>query len=321
MQNSCPEFSEKVMAINPAYLKTAGLQTLQINLGDSCNLSCSHCHHNASPNGSKAMSWPVMERIAAIFKESDNLILDITGGAPEIHPDFRRFIELTAKNGSKRIVRTNLAIIMEPGMEWLPEFYSEQNISLVASLPCYLEENVDNQRGNGVYNSSIDAIRQLNKRGYGKELELNLVYNPGGAFLPPPQKLLEADYKRELKDRHGIFFSSLLTITNLPVGRFRATLEQKGGLEKYLDLLKSRFNPCTTGAIMCHNLASIDWQGLVYNCDFNQAAALPVLKCDGKPLTVFELTRANFTGMNIRFRDYCFACTAGEGSSCSGTLA
>lgn len=314
-------FRNCLLETNADYISITDIKTLQVNLGDLCNLSCSHCHHEASPLGSRLMTRRVMEQIAAILNENPCLTLDITGGAPELHPDFRYFIELTEGKAGKRILRSNLAVMSEPGMEWLAKFCALHSLSITASLPCYLEDNVSAQRGSGTYGKSISTIKELNSLGYGKELELNLVYNPGGGFLPPSQRELETAYRKELQDRHGIVFTNLFTITNAPVGRFRKQLEMEGGLESYMKLLAERFNPATAGSIMCRSLLSIDWQGHLYNCDFNQAVGNQLQKGDGSPQTVFDLNLRLMAGKEIMFADYCYCCTAGDGSSCTGALA
>lgn len=321
MQSAANSFKEHLSQIDPAYTRISQIKTVQINLGNRCNLCCTHCHQDASPLGTKLMSREIMDRIASLLDNDSSLTLDITGGAPELHPDFRYFIELTNGKAAKRILRSNLAVMTEQGMEWLPDFCRDQGLSITASLPCYLEENVDSQRGNGTYRKSIETIKTLNLLGYGTLLELNLVYNPGGRFLPPAQQELEVYYKDELRKRYGIIFSSLFTITNAPVGRFRKQLEQEGKLESYLQLLTERFNPAAAGAIMCRTILSIDWQGHLYNCDFNQADGISITGTRKTPLTIFDLEPGFLNNSEIIFADHCFCCTAGEGSSCSGALA
>jgi radical SAM/Cys-rich protein len=320
MESKESGFREWISRIDPGYTKISEVKTLQVNLGDLCNLSCTHCHQSASPLGSRIMSREVMEKIAGFLSRDSGITLDITGGAPELHPDFRYFMELTSETAAKRILRSNLAVMAEPGMEWLPEFCRTQGVTITASLPCYLEDNVDSQRGNGVYLKSIRVIRELNRLGYGREIELNLVYNPGGRFLPPSQRELEAAYKVELFNRHGIIFSTLYTITNAPVGRFREQLEKDGKLESYLRLLAESCNPSAAGSIMCCSLISVDWQGYLYNCDFNQATGMNMTGEDGAPLTVFDSNPGLLDGREIMFGGHCYCCTAGEGSSCSGAL-
>jgi radical SAM/Cys-rich protein len=245
----------------------------------------------------------------------------MTGGTPEMHPDFRQFVESTAGLSPRRILRSNLTVMDEPGREWLPEFCREQGLVITASLPCYLEDNVDRQRGEGVHRRSIAVLQELNSLGYGRELELNLVYNPGGRFLPVGQEQLEAAYRKELGERYGITFNRLYTITNAPIGRFGGELRAEGNHDGYLNLLASHFNPQTAATIMCRTLISVDWQGFLYNCDFNQVLGLTICGDDGAPLTIASLARGMLPGREIRFAQHCYCCTAGEGSSCSGALA
>jgi radical SAM/Cys-rich protein len=320
MESTEAGFRECISRIDPGYTKISGVKTLQVNLGDLCNLSCTHCHHSASPLGSRIMSRQVMDKIAGVLSGNSGMTLDITGGAPELHPDFRYFMELTNGSAAKRILRSNLAVMAELGMEWLPEFCRAQGVTITASLPCYLEDNVDSQRGSGVYRKSIRVIKELNSLGYGSEIELNLVYNPGGRSLPPSQSELEAAYKKELLARHGITFSTLYTITNAPVGRFREQLEKEGKLESYIGLLTERSNPAAAGSIMCGTLISVDWQGYLYNCDFNQATGMNLTGKDGTPLTVSDIEPGFMDGHEIMFSGHCYCCTAGEGSSCTGAL-
>ena len=313
-------FKERLQEINPVYITFDRLQTIQVNLGDRCNLACSHCHVGASPQGMKLMGREVMAKIAGFLARQPGVTLDITGGCPEMHPDFRFLIETTEGLSPRRILRSNLAIMTEPGMEWLPGFCSDHGLVIIASLPCYLEENVDRQRGTGVYARSITALRALNENGYGDALELDLVYNPGGDFVAGSQKELEDAYKKELRERHGIRFNSLYTITNAPIGRFRDFLEARGAYDRYLSLLAGSFNPDAAGHIMCRTLVSIDWQGVLYNCDFNQACGLPITGPDGRVVRVDDLESAARTGNELFLAQHCYCCTAGEGSSCTGSL-
>ncbi len=313
-------FKERLQAINPDYITFESLQTVQINLGNLCNLHCAHCHMSASQRGTMVMGKEVMERIAGFLTLRQGVTLDITGGCPEMNPDFRFLIERTDDLSLRRIVRSNLAIMAEPGMTWLPEFCRRHELAIIASLPCYLEENVDRQRGKGVYMKSIEVLKELNRLGYGKALELNLVYNPGGQYLPSSQKELETSYKTELFSRHGILFNNLFTITNAPIGRFREYLETQGTYDRYMTLLATRFNPAAAENIMCRTLISIDWQGIVYNCDFNQALGLPIKAEDGTPMTISHLEAASVEGTEIHLSQHCYCCTAGEGSSCTGSL-
>ncbi len=314
-------FRDRLAAINPAYATFDSLQTLQVNMGDLCNLKCSHCHVAASPAGKRNMGRGVAEKIVSLLEGKRGITLDITGGCPELNPQFTYLVEATGQMGLRRIVRSNLAVLSEPGMEWLPEFYLEHGLVLFCSLPCYSADNVDRQRGAGAFARSIRALKLLNSLGYGSTHELNLVYNPGGAYLPGSQSGLEYAYKAELSARHGVSFSNLYTITNAPIGRFRDHLEKKGALETYLDLLAERFNPDAAGAIMCRTLISVDWQGFLYNCDFNQALGMPILTPEGMPLTIDNLETAARSGTGLALGRHCFCCTAGEGSSCTGSLA
>ena len=313
-------FNDRLQAVNPEYETFASLQTLQVNLGNLCNLHCTHCHVNASSRGEEVMDTEVMEQIARFLTRHSNLTLDITGGCPEMNPNFRYFIEQTEGLAPRRMLRSNLAIMAEQGREWLPEFCRTHGLTIIGSLPCYLEENVDRQRGNGVYQKSIQVLKTLNALGYGTELELNLVYNPGGDFVPGSQHELEAAYKTELSARHGIVFNRLFTITNAPIGRFREYLEANDTYAEYLRLLAGRFNPEAAGSIMCRTLLSVDWQGKIYNCDFNQALGMPVTAADGTEIAISELDDEGMNGKKIRLSQHCYCCTAGEGSSCTGAL-
>ncbi len=314
-------FKERLQEIDPVYTRFDTLQTLQLNLGNLCNLSCNHCHANASPRGDRVMEREVMEKVIDFLESQQGVTLDITGGCPEMNPHFRFLIEATDGLSERRMVRSNLAICSEPGMEWLQEFYRQQQLVIIGSLPCYMEENVDRQRGNGVYRRSIEALKRLNSLGYGTELELNLVYNPGGDFIAGAQKELEEAYKHELQQLHGILFNSLYTITNAPIGRFREQLEAKGAYERYLHTLATRFNPAAAAGIMCRTLVSVDWQGVLYNCDFNQAVGLPIVNAAGEALQIGDLAEATKHGKELFLDQHCYCCTAGEGSSCTGALA
>lgn len=313
-------FKERLQAINPEYETFDSLQTLQVNLGNLCNLHCSHCHVDASLQGTEIMGVEVMEQIAGFLTRHPDLTLDITGGCPEMNPNFRNFIEMTEGLATRRLLRSNLAIMAEQGWEWLPEFCRSHELTVIGSLPCYLEENVDRQRGSGVYQKSMQVVKRLNSLGYGTEVELNLVYNPGGDFIPGSQQELETAYKAELSVRHGIAFNHLFTITNAPIGRFRENLEAGGAYAEYLRLLAGRFNPAAAGSIMCRTLISVDWQGKIYNCDFNQALGMPVTADDGSEIIISELEDGEMNGKKISLSQHCYCCTAGEGSSCTGAL-
>lgn len=313
-------FQQRLQEVNPNFETFENLLTLQVNLGNLCNLHCSHCHVDASQRGTEIMGRDVMDQIARFLGGHPDLTLDITGGCPEMNPDFRYLIEQTVGLAPRRMLRSNLAIMAETGWEWLPEFCRSHELTLIGSLPCYLEENVDQQRGSGVYQKSITVLKRLNSLGYGTDVELDLVYNPGGDFLPGAQQGLEAAYKSDLSERHGIVFNHLFTITNAPIGRFRDQLEASGTYANYLRLLAGRFNPAAVSAIMCRSLISIDWRGHIFNCDFNQALHMPVTTEDGSALTISELDEASIVGGKIRLAQHCYSCTAGEGSSCTGAL-
>lgn len=315
-----PSFRYRLMKMNPKYGTFESLRTLQVNLGNLCNLRCSHCHVTAAPSGEQVMGRVVMGEIISFLSKNQGLVLDITGGCPELNPHFQYFIEQTAGLSPRRILRTNLAIMTEPGMEWLPQYCRDQNLVIIASLPCYQEENVDRQRGRGVYGASIATLKQLNRLGYGDTHELNLVYNPGGAFLPGVQKELETVYRGELAKRHDISFNNLYTITNAPIGRFREYLEANGAYKQYVQLLASRFNPDTARGIMCRTLISVDWQGFLYNCDFNQAAGVPIAATNGRLMKIDDFDGTALKGTELNLAQHCYCCTAGEGSSCSGAL-
>lgn len=297
------------------------IQTLQINLGLRCNQRCLHCHLDASPDRKETMKWPVMELILKAAERSCCRLVDLTGGAPEFNPYFRPFVSALREKGFPVQVRTNLTILLEPGMEDLPEFFKGRGVQLVASLPCYTKENVCSQRGRGVFESSIEAIRRLNSLGYGCEpsLPLNLVYNPGGPFLPSSQLSLEEDYRRELGGHFGVAFTHLLTIANMPLGRFQKALARNGSLGSYVQLLRKSFNPATITGLMCRRQISIGWDGTLYDCDFNLAMALPV--DHGAPDHVRAFLPAELQNRRIMTGEHCFGCTAGIGSSCGGSLA
>ncbi len=315
-----PPFRDRLLELNPEYCTFRGLRTLQVNLGNLCNLSCSHCHMTASPDGAHIMGLHVMTRIINFLRHHEGIVLDITGGCPELNPYFTELIQQSSGLSPRRLLRSNLTIMTEPGMEWLPRYCQEQGLVIVASLPCYREKNVDAQRGRGVYDASIAALKELNRLGYGDTQELNLVYNPGGAYLPGAQEQLEEAYRGELASRHGIRFNKLYTITNVPIGRFRDELEKSDALEQYLQLLADQFNPDTAHEIMCRTLVSVDWQGHLYHCDFNQAAGLPILNSNGIPLTIEDLHHFLPGGADLFLAQHCYSCTAGAGSSCTGTL-
>jgi len=296
------------------------IETLQVNLGLKCNQQCLHCHLECSPDRSETMEWPVMEHILKAIDASNCRLVDLTGGAPELNPHFRRFIAALTEKDCHVKVRTNLTILLETGREDLPSFFREHAVELVASLPCYTDENVCAQRGPGVYRKSIEAIRRLNLEGYGinASLPLSLVYNPGGDFLPSPQLVLENDYRRELAGRFGISFTHLLTITNMPIGRFRKMLTGPQHFDAYMDLLKRSYNPATVSRLMCRRQVSIGWDGSLYDCDFNLALGLTVNH--GAPNHIREFVHDALRSRRIVTGEHCFGCTAGAGSSCGGVI-
>ncbi|ABQ25762.1 arsenosugar biosynthesis radical SAM (seleno)protein ArsS [Geotalea uraniireducens] len=314
-------FKKKVEAVDDRFTTFHRLETLQVNLGDLCNLSCAHCHHHASPQGARIMGRDVMEKITAFLARHPGLTLDITGGCPEMNPDFRYFVEASAGHAARRIIRSNLAIALEPGMEWLPDFYREQALVVMASLPCYEAENVEKQRGGGVFMQSIEVLRRLNRQGYGSELELHLVHNPGNGSVSGSRDMLEQHYRTELLQRFGVSFSRLHCMNNTPIGRFRDNLERRGTYQRYIEHLAEKFNPLATEQIMCRTLVSVGWDGVLYNCDFNLAAALPLQRADGSLVTIDHADEAIVPGSGIRMAAHCFSCTAGEGSGCGGSLA
>ncbi|MGE5640141.1 MAG: arsenosugar biosynthesis radical SAM (seleno)protein ArsS [Clostridia bacterium] len=301
-------------------LRRRKLETLQVNLGYKCNQSCLHCHVNAGPTRTETMSGETVGDVLSFIAVSSIKVLDITGGAPELHPQFRALVGRARELGVRVIDRCNLTILTEPGFEDLPEFLAKSQVEIVASLPCYTEELVDRQRGKGVYERSIEGLKRLNQTGYGRGLRLNLVYNPQGPSLPPPQAALEADYKRELGERHGIVFDRLLTLANMPIQRFGSTLISKGQFNDYMSLLHRAHRDENLESVMCRSLLSVDWQGFVYDCDFNQMLDLP-LHAQGSPRPrIAELIGRDLAGNPIAVRDHCYGCTAGQGSSCGGAL-
>ena len=304
-------------------------QILQINLGYLCNLSCTHCHVNAGPKRTELMSKETIEDVLAYIDTHAIHTLDLTGGAPEMNPHFRYLVIEARKRDVKVIDRCNLTILQEPEYEDMAQFLVDHQVDVVASLPCYSEQNVNEQRGKGVFQESIDALKKLNALGYGKrkELVLDLVYNPNGAFLPPNQQMLEQDYKTRLFDEHGIVFNQLYTITNMPISRFGGMLLAKDLYDSYMTLLKDNFSQSNIDAVMCKSLISIDWQGYVYDCDFNQMLDMPLthqqpryIGSDKVKQHIRDLRDMNLQGESIVIGEHCYGCTAGQGSSCSGAL-
>lgn len=301
------------------------LTTLQVNLGYRCNQTCLHCHVNAGPTRTEEMSRETVNQVLDLMRAAKIETLDVTGGAPELNPYFRLLVREARALGATVIDRCNLTILFEPGQENLADFLAEQHVQITASLPCYLEDNVEKQRGKGVYDASIRALQLLNSKGYGQPgsgLTLNLVYNPQGPSLPPPQANLETDYKKHLGEHFGIRFNQLFTIANMPIQRFGSTLVTKGQFEPYMRLLKGAHRDENLETVMCRSLVSIDYQGYVYDCDFNQMLGLPLqLPGDFKPRHhVRDLVGRDISGAPIVVADHCFGCTAGQGSSCGGAL-
>jgi radical SAM/Cys-rich protein len=302
-------------------LVATGLEVLQINVGKLCNQTCRHCHVDAGPDRRESMTAAVAEACLDLLRRSDIPTLDITGGAPEMIPDFRYFVLEAKKSGARVIVRHNLTVMFEPGNEDLPEFFARNEVEVVSSLPYFLEQQTDAQRGDGVFEKSIEALKRLNAVGYGiagSGLTLNLVYNPVGAFLPPEQAAIESDFKRELGTRYGILFNNLYTITNMPIARFLDWLRRSGNEEGYMQKLVNAFNPATVEGLMCRNTLSVDWLGRLYDCDFNQMLEIPV---SINQTTIRDFSPEVFYGRKIATGAHCFGCTAGAGSSCGGTVA
>jgi radical SAM/Cys-rich protein len=317
-------FDERLLQEN-TQLRCLSLDIVQINVGRLCNQACIHCHVEAGPNRTEIMSRQMAELVLDFVEVTGVGTADITGGAPELNPSFRHLVLELRRSGRHVIDRSNLTVLLEPGMEDLPEFLAENEVEIVASLPCYTEENVDKQRGNGAYQKSVAALRRLNALGYGREgsgLVLNLVYNPLGAFLPGEQAALETDYKRELDARFGLFFNHLYTITNMHIGRFAHMLSWSGEIEDYSLLLARSFNPATLNNLMCLRQVSISWDGYLYDCDFNQMLDLRLR--NGRQFRLGEKPAGEIAGhlegRTILTGPHCYGCTAGVGSSCAGAL-
>lgn len=302
-------------------IKRASLETVQLNLGYLCNQQCLHCHVDASPRRKELMSRETMQSVIRFAERQGIKTLDLTGGAPEMNPHFKYLVEAAREAGIHVIDRCNLTILSEPGYDWLARFLAEHRIEVIASMPCYLQQNVDAQRGKGVFDRSIEGLRQLNDLGYGsdQELVLNLVYNPQGAVLPPEQHELEKAYKKTLSNEFGIVFNQLYTLANMPIKRFGSTLLSKGEFDGYMQLLKNSYQPINLEAVMCRRLVSFDWQGYAYDCDFNQMLGL---KCaiNNNCVHVNDLLEFDFENQPIVVMDHCYGCTAGQGSSCGGSL-
>lgn len=303
-------------------IRRGELQTLQINIGLKCNQQCFHCHVNSSPKRTEKMSIDTLEAVKSFLLSKKIETLDITGGAPELHPEFRNLVSYARKNNVHVIDRCNLTILEEPGMEDLAQFLASNDVEVIASLPCYESDNVDKQRGAGVFEKSIKGLKKLNKEGYGmtdSDLILNLVFNPQGPALPPSQENLEKAYKKELLERYDIKFNQLYTLCNMPIKRFGSTLISNDQLDDYMALLRQSHQEENLENVMCRHLISVDWQGYVYDCDFNQMLDLN-LSDDKNRVHLSELIDTDVDGKLIAVRDHCYGCTAGQGSSCGGAL-
>jgi len=304
-------------------IRRGRLDTLQVNLGYRCNQSCVHCHVNAGPNRTEEMSSEVLDVVLAFLARKRAATLDITGGAPELHPHFRKLVRAARRMALRVMDRCNLTIMEVPGQEDLAQFLAREQVEITASMPCYLEDNVDRQRGKGVFEASLRGLQSLNRLGYGLAetgLVLNLVYNPQGPSLPPSQETLEADYKRVLGEDYGIAFNRLYTLANMPIQRFGAVLISQGEFDRYLDLLRNAHLDGNLEHVMCRNLISVDWQGYVYDCDFNQMLDLPLEHEARRRTHLSDLLDAELAGKPIRVAGHCYGCTAGQGSSCGGAL-
>ena len=314
-------FTESLSAAG-LLLNRTPVEVLQVNIGRLCNLACHHCHVEAGPNRTENMESATVDRVISLLENSETVhTIDLTGGAPEINPHFRRLVIAARKLNKQVIDRCNLTVLYEPGQEETAYFLKENGVHIVASLPCYSKKNVEQQRGRGVFDKSIEALKLFNKLGYGKidpNLKLDLVYNPTGPFLPPSQEKLKRDYKAELKELFDIEFNELLTITNMPIKRFLKDLERSGKLSEYMELLANSFNPTAAMGIMCRSLISVAWNGEIFDCDFNQMVELPL---GAGRKTVWDLNSfKELEDKQITFANHCYACTAGAGSSCGGAL-
>jgi radical SAM/Cys-rich protein len=320
-QNHLNTFDASLSRSNLYPLAATGITIFQVNVGRLCNQLCKHCHVNAGPDRKEIMQKNTMEACLDIIEKTDIPTIDITGGAPEMNPNFRWFVKEFRKRGRHVMVRSNLTILTEPDYKNLPEFFAENKAEVIASFPHYLEQTLDRQRGNGVFKKSIEALKQLNSIGYGKQdsgLVLNLVYNPAGAFLPPSQKALEADYKREMSKRYGIVFNNLFTIANMPIGRFLNYLRASQNHDAYMQKLTSNYNPDAASQVMCRYTLSVGWDGSLYDCDFNQMLGMKVNHGAPSNIKAFDITR--LCNRQIVTGIHCYGCTAGGGSSCGGAV-
>lgn len=299
------------------------LDTLQVNLGYLCNLSCTHCHVNAGPTRTELMEADMVDVVLSFLDKQNIQALDLTGGSPEMNPEFKRLVLAARELDVTVMDRCNPTILVEPGYEDLPQFFADNQVVVVASMPCYQEQNVDKQRGKGVYNDSVEGLKKLNAVGYGQDgtgLMLNLMYNPDDPILPPPQAELQADYKRELYNDHGIVFNELFALANMPISRFGARLLAKHEYYPYMHLLRDSYSEANLDAVMCRNLISVDYQGYVYDCDFNQMLEMPILATDSPKPHLRDLLDQVLEGEPIAVGEHCYGCTAGQGSSCGGAL-
>jgi radical SAM/Cys-rich protein len=314
------DFDRKVQEISRSDLRASDISIVQANVGLRCNNSCTHCHLEAGPSRTEMMDWDTMRAVVDIANRTEPEFVDITGGSPELNPLIHRFVSTLRAEGHEVQLRTNLTVACEPRMEELIQFYRDTGVKLVASLPCYTQVNVDTQRGQGVYEKSIKALKRLNAAGYGSnpDLILDLVYNPGGAVLPGEQSQLESDYKANLGEEHGIVFNNLRTITNMPIGRFERVLARNNELEQYNILLKESFNPATLEGLMCRYQIEVAWDGVLYDCDFNLALKMPIN--NGVPARAKDFDVNKYSKRKVITGNHCFGCTAGHGSSCSGAL-
>jgi len=304
-------------------LRRSNLTTLQVNLGYRCNQQCLHCHVNAGPNRKEEMNANSIQLILEFIKAQSIAVLDLTGGAPELNPHFKSLVRQARELGVHVIDRCNLTILEEPGQEELAAFLAKHRVEVVASLPCYMKENVEQQRGAGVFEPSLAGLKRLNELGYGQadtELRLSLVYNPQDASLPPSQQQLEKDYKRHLADEYGITFNQLFTLANMPIQRFGSMLISKGKFEAYMNLLKGAHQADNLQSVMCRTTLSVDWQGYVYDCDFNQMLDMPLITDNNDKPHLSDLVGVDFNRQPIAIADHCYGCTAGQGSSCGGAL-
>jgi len=304
-------------------IKRGKLDTLQVNLGYLCNQQCLHCHVNAGPKRTEIMSRETIDQLLDYLRAAKIKQLDLTGGAPEMNPHFKYLVSEARKLDVHVTDRCNLTILMEAGYEAMAQFLADHQVEVIASLPCYLRENVDKQRGKGVFDASLAALKKLNDVGYGKEgsgLMLNLMYNPQGPSLPPSQDALEADYHAHLQEEYDIVFNHLFTLTNMPIQRFGSMLISRGQFDEYMQLLRDNYKQENLDSVMCHHLVSVDWQGYLYDCDFNQMLGLPAMLSQRPKTHISELMEVDVEGKPIIVKNHCYGCTAGQGSSCGGAL-